>query len=135
MPVSTADRLDIAELCTHLGRLLDENRPDDIRSVYTEDVVVHSPRAGELRGIDAVTTYLRESYVENELTQHLTSDILVTIDGDEAKTSANQRVYFYREGEPPHQTSSLRTTYSAVRTPAGWRFREARLTLAWTHKV
>jgi ketosteroid isomerase-like protein len=135
MPTRTADRLDIAELPIRLACLLDENRPDDIRSVYTDDVVVHSPRAGELRGIDAVTTFLRESHVEDELTQHLTSDILVTIDGDEAQTSANQRVYFYREGEPPHRTSSLRTTYSAVRTPEGWRFREARLTLAWTHKV
>lgn len=84
--------------------------------MYTEDVVVHSPRGGELRGIEAVATYLRQSH------------------GDQAEASANQLVYFFRDGEPPHQTSGLRVAYSAARTPAGWRFRKAQITLAWAHK-
>lgn len=130
--MSTTDRLDISELFSRLSHLLDDERPDDIDTVYTEDAVVHSPRGGELRGRDAVATYLRQARVVTEKTVHVNGDILITLDGDEAQASANQVVYFYRDGEPPHQTSALRTTYTAVRTPAGWRFREARLTLAWT---
>jgi ketosteroid isomerase-like protein len=128
-----SDRLDVAELTARLSRLLDENRPDDIHTVYTEDVVVHSPRA-ELPGIDAVVSYLRQSRVAGEQTVHFNADVLVTVDGDEAQASTNQLVYFYRDGEPPHQTSALRVAYTAVRTPAGWRFYTARHTLAWTQK-
>ena len=51
---------------------------------------------------------------------------------DQVEASANQVVHFYRAGEPPHATSGLRLAYLVVRTPAGWRFREGRLTLAWT---
>ncbi|MGK8503422.1 nuclear transport factor 2 family protein [Nocardia asiatica] len=66
--------------------------------------------------------------------QHTITDPLVDIDGDRAAASANSLVYFYREGQPPHQTSGLRLAGTVVRTPAGWRLREARITLAWMRK-
>jgi hypothetical protein len=133
MSTQTADRLDITELFARLSLLLDENRHDDIHTVYTEDVEVRSPRA-DVHGIDEVTAFLRQSQVVDERTQHNHSNVLVDLDGDEATASANQLVYYFRDGEPPHQTSSVRLTYKAVRTAAGWRFREGRITLAWTHK-
>lgn len=133
MPTQTADRLDVIELFARLARLLDENRHDDIHTVYTEDVEVRSPRA-DVHGIDEVTTFLRESQVVDERTQHIHGNVLVDLDGDEASASANQLVYYFRDGAPPHQTSSVELTYKAVRTAAGWRFREGRITLAWTHK-
>lgn len=61
-------------------------------------------------------------------------DVLVRVDGDRAEATANQLVYSYRDGAPPHRTSGLRTECSAVRTPAGWRFREMRISVAWTHE-
>jgi hypothetical protein len=128
----TADRLEIAELFARLARLLDEGRHEDIRTVYADDVVVRSPRSGELRGVDEVLAFLRRSRVEGEHTQHVNGDVLVEVDGDRAEASANQLVHYYRTGEPPHRRSGLRLAYTVVRTPAGWRFREGRLTLAWT---
>lgn len=133
MSTQTADRLDITDLFARLALLLDENRHDDIHTVYTEDVVAHSPRA-DLRGIDEVVAFLRQAQVVDERTQHIHGNVLVDLDGDEARASANQLVYYFRDGEPPHQTSSVQLAYKAVRTAAGWRFREARITLAWTHK-
>lgn len=130
--MSTTDRLDIAELFSRLSRLLDDGNPNAIDTVYTEDVVAHSPRGGELRGRDAVATYLRQAQVVTEQTVHVNGDILINLDGDRATASANQLVYFYRDGEPPHQKSALRLANTAVRTPAGWRFSETRITLAWT---
>jgi len=125
------DRVEIAELFARLARVLDDGLHDDVHSVYTDDVVVHSPRGGELHGIDEVTGFLRRSQVSGERTQHVHSDVLVTVDGDRAEASANQLVYFYRDGEPPHRTSGLRLAYTAVRTPAGWRFDTARILLLW----
>jgi hypothetical protein len=131
--MTTDTRLEIADLLARLVRTLDDGRHDDIRTVYTDDVVVRSPR-GELHGIGEVTAYLRRSRVDGEHTQHVNGGVLVTGDGDRVAASANQLVYYYRDDEPPHRTSGLRLVYTAVRTPAGWRFREGRITLAWTRE-
>lgn len=132
--MTATDRLDIAELFARLAHLLDKNNVDDLHTVYTEDVEVHSPRGGELHGLAAATRYLRDSQVVTERTHHLNTDILITLDGDQAEASANQLVYFFREGEPPHQKSGLHMSATAVRTPVGWRFRKAGITLVWTEK-
>jgi ketosteroid isomerase-like protein len=128
-----ADRIEIADLLGRLAGLLDEGRHDDAHTVYDDDVVVRSPRGGELHGLDEVAAYLERSQVEGERTQHVHGDVLVHVDGDRASATANQLVYFYRDGEPPHRTSGLRTACTAVRTPAGWRFSEVQIALAWTH--
>ncbi|MFX0578110.1 nuclear transport factor 2 family protein [Nocardia nepalensis] len=128
-----ADRIEIADLFTRFARLLDEVRYADVDTVFTDDVRVHSPRI-QVRGIDNVADFIRQSQVEGELTQHTTTDLLANIDGDEAEVSANSLVYYYRDGQPPHQTGGLRLAGTAVRTPAGWRLRETRIMLAWIRK-
>jgi len=127
-----ADRIEITDLFTRFALLLDEKRWTDIDAVFTHDVAVHSPRGGELRGIDSVVDFMRQSDVEGQRTQHTTTDLLVDIDGDRAAVSANSLVYYYRDGQAPHFTGGLRTAGTVVRTPAGWRIREQRITPAWT---
>ncbi|MER5197379.1 nuclear transport factor 2 family protein [Streptomyces sp. NPDC002755] len=131
LAAQTADRVEIAELFARLANLLDECRHDDVATVYHDDVVVRGPN-GELRGLDEVTALLKRGQVEGERTQHVHGDVLVHVDGDRAKATANQLVYFYRDGEPPHRSSGLRSACTAVLTPAGWRFSEMLITLAWT---
>lgn len=135
MPTDTviADRIEIADLFSRLANLLDERRWEDIRSIYTDDVAARSPR-GQLHGLDEVIAFLRKSKVAGEHTQHMTSDVLVDVDGDQASASAKSVVRYYRDDRPPHQASGLRLAYTAVRTPVGWRFREARIELAWTQQ-
>lgn len=96
-------------------------------------MAVHSPRI-QVSGIDKVVDYMRQAEVEGERTQRTTTDLLVNVDGDQAAASANSLVYFYRDGQPPHQKSGLRLACTAVRTPAGWRLRRARIMLAWMRK-
>ncbi|MEE1942833.1 nuclear transport factor 2 family protein [Streptomyces sp. TRM 70361] len=135
MPVTTrtTDRAEIAGLFARLANLLDEHRPEDAAAVYHRDVVVHSP-GGELHGLDEVIAHLGRIQVEREHTFHMHGDVLVHVDGDRAEATANQVVYFHRDGEPPYRTSGLRTTGTAVRTPAGWRFDDMRIKLAWTQE-
>lgn len=129
-----ADRIEIADLFTRFARLLDEKRWEDADTVFTDDVEGHSPRSGEIRGIDKLVGYMRQTEVEGEHTQHMTTDLLVDVNGDQAAASANSLVYFYRDGQAPHLTSGLRLACVAVRTPAGWRIRESRIMLAWMHE-
>ncbi|MER5260613.1 nuclear transport factor 2 family protein [Actinosynnema sp. NPDC002837] len=129
-----ADRLEIADLSTRLARLLDEKRWEDAGTVFTDDVAVHSPRGGVLRGLAEVVAFLRRDDVEDQQTQHTTTDLLVDVEGDHATASANSTVYLYRAGQAPHFTGGLRQRYRAVRTPVGWRLREVRITPAWTRE-
>lgn len=125
------DRLDIADLFARLAHLLDEKRWDDAHTVFTDDIALHSPRNGELRGLANVITFMRQAEAPGEHTQHLTTDLLVDITGDEATASANSLVHFYRDGQPPHRTSGLRLNCTVTRTDAGWRLRESWTTLNW----
>ena len=129
-----ADRIEIADLFTRFARLLDEERWEDAGTVFTDEVTVRSPRAGEVRGIDELVGYLRRSEVAGVHTQHTHTDLLVEIGGDRAAASANSLVYYYRDGQGPHLTSGLRLTCTAVRTPAGWRLDEVGIALAWSRE-
>ncbi|MGP4112178.1 nuclear transport factor 2 family protein [Streptomyces sp. 4N509B] len=127
-----ADRAEIVDLLTRLAHLLDDARFEDAPAVYADDVVVHSPRGGTLRGIEEVLAFLNGSRVEGERTLHVHGDILVTFDGpDRAGAAAHQLVFFFRDGQPPHRSSGLRLSYGAVRTPDGWRVDEAHIVPAF----
>ncbi|WP_052847743.1 nuclear transport factor 2 family protein [Streptomyces avicenniae] len=127
-----ADRAEIADLLTRLARLIDEKRWDDAGTVYADDIAVHSPRGGELRGLDEVVAFMKRAEVAGEHTQHVTTDLLVEVQGDHASAAANSLVFFHRDGQAPHLTSGLRLDSALTRTPAGWRISEWRITLAWT---
>jgi 3-phenylpropionate/cinnamic acid dioxygenase small subunit len=128
------DRVEIADLFSRLSRLLDEKSWDDAHTVFDRDISVSSPRNGELRGLDELVSAMRAAEQPDELTQHVTSDLLVDLAGDKAVTSANSVVYFFRAGEAPHRTAGLRMDGVVVRTPAGWRLRESRTTLVWLNE-
>ncbi|MCC3764509.1 nuclear transport factor 2 family protein [Glycomyces sp. TRM65418] len=129
-----ADRFEIADLFTRFALLLDERRWDDAGTVFTDDVVVHSPRGGAMRGLDSLVDFMRKAEIEGELTQHTQFDVLVELDGDRAAVSANSVVYYFREGEPPHQIGGLRSSSVVVRTPMGWRVSEHEVKPQWIRK-
>lgn len=124
-----ADRLEITDLFAELARVLDEGTPDELRNIYAKDVVVQSPRGGEIHGIDDVVAFVAAT--DDAKTQHLHGNIVVTVDGDRAEASATQLVFFFREGEAPHHRAGVNLRYSAVRTPAGWRFDRATISAVW----
>ncbi|MFI7068022.1 nuclear transport factor 2 family protein [Kribbella sp. NPDC050124] len=128
-----ADRLEIADLFAELARVLDEGTPDELRNVYAKDIVVQSPRGGEIHGIDDVVAYVAAS--ADAKTQHLHGNIVVTVDGDRAEASATQLAFFFHEGAAPHHRVGLNAKYTAVRTPAGWRFDRANIFLVWQEEV
>ena len=71
-----ADRAEINDLVSHLGRWLDEKRFDDTRSVFTEDAIGEFP-SGPIRGVEALTDQARRHHADFERTQHITTNTLV----------------------------------------------------------
>ena len=133
MSETLTDRIAIADLFAQLAGLLDEQRFDDLHTIYHHDVEAFSPR-GDLHGLEELTSSMEEHRVEGELHQHVHGDVLVHLDGDRAEATANQLVFFYRAGDPPHREAGLRSAATAVRTPQGWRFSRMQIQLLWLRK-
>lgn len=121
------DRQAIADLLVRFGRWLDGDGGDP-SDFYDDDIEVVSPRA-QLHGLDAVSDFIART--AGEQTQHLHSDVLIELDGDRARVSANQLVHFYERGRPPYRSSGLRVSYVLVRRSSGWRLRRMEITLEW----
>ena len=85
------DRQAIAERIAQLGRMLDEKRFDDARSILADDVVVQTP-GGEARGFEAVVAQAQRTHTVRN--QHAISDVLIDLDGDRAQARANLIVTF-----------------------------------------
>lgn len=128
----STDRYEIAELLARLARALDERRLDDLRTVYTDDAEAVSPR-GNLHGLDEIIDVLGRAARPDEQTLHINGAVVVDVDGDRAELSSNQLVYFFAEGQAPHRFSGVRATYSAARTPDGWRLTRAHVVARWIH--
>lgn len=133
MSTLTADRIEISDLFARFALLLDERRWDDAHTVFAADVRVNSPRV-QVQGIDKVVAFMRQGEVEGERSQHTTTDLLVTVDGDHAAAQGNSLVFYYRDGQPPHQTAGLRQVCTATRTASGWRLSEVQVVPAWIRK-
>jgi len=101
------DRIAIIDLITHIGRSLDEKRIDNLRSIFTEDVVV---KRGHPQGRLACT-------------HHLFADHLIELSGDKAEVRANLLGFNVHRAEMPasHFDIGERYRFEMVRTAHGWR--------------
>jgi 3-phenylpropionate/cinnamic acid dioxygenase small subunit len=129
-----SDRADITDLLARLALLLDDKRFPDLGTIYTRDAETVSPR-GNLHGLDEIIEVLTRASRPAEQTLHCNGAVAVDIDGDHAEIRSNQLVYFFTEGEAPHRFSGGQATYSAARTPDGWRLTRAHIVARWQQGV
>jgi hypothetical protein len=137
------DRQAIAQLVAQLGRMLDEKRFDEARSVLADDVTVRTP-GGEAHGSEAVVAQARRTHTVN--TQHAISDVLIDLDGDRARVRANLIATFapdrpgarlvVGDAEHPDSYFTLGEVYrfEAVRTPDGWRLSRIETERSWSSR-
>ncbi|HEY9476323.1 MAG TPA: nuclear transport factor 2 family protein [Mycobacteriales bacterium] len=127
-----ADRAEINDLVSHLGRWLDEKRFDDTRSVFTEDAIGEFP-SGPIRGVEALTDQARRHHADFERTQHITTNTLVDLAGDRATVRANLIATFVRHADTPEPEPTVgeRYRFEAVRTEQGWRFCRVEVHPVW----
>ena len=128
----TNDREAVSDLITRLYRLLDEQRFDELSSVYAEDAELVLPRGrGELHGLDAVTTKARERAEKYPRQQHLNTDLVVEVDGDVARARGNH-LAFHVEPSGTRADAGVVHHFEAARTPAGWRLTRVTGDLIWS---
>lgn len=122
------DRQAVADLVDGLGLWLDEKRFGEARELLTEDVRVQTP-GGVAEGIERVAAQAARNHTVP--TQHVITNVRVTLDGDRASAGANLVVTF--AGERP-RTLGERYAFQAVRRPEGWRLSSIRVDPIWVRE-
>jgi hypothetical protein len=146
-----ADRSEIADLVNRLGRVLDEGRFDEMRSLLVEEATARTP-GGTAEGRDAMVAQASRNHRPEQAIQHLITNLLVDLDGDRASARANLVVHFgpadgggdgpaSQGGPPAPPAPPLEFTlgevyrFELVRTPQGWRFARVETTPVWMSGV
>lgn len=136
MDRTITDRLEITDLVSRLGLVFDEGRFDEMPSLFVADAVATTP-GGTARGRDAVVAQAGRNHRPDQHIQHVTSNVLVDLDGDRARVRANLVVTFAEAGAgealapPPEFTLGEVYRFEVVRTPDGWRFARVETTPVW----
>lgn len=126
----TNDRVAVATLITRLYELLDEQRFDELDSVYADDAVLRFPN-GELRGLTEVTAKARARAEQYPRMQHLNTDLRVDVDGDRAHGRSNHlAIHFEPSGK--RYDAGLVHHFEAKRTAVGWRLVRVTGDLVWS---
>jgi len=131
------DQMEISRLLYRYARAIDSRELDGLRSIFTEDAVIHYDLEGGTKlPVGEMIDWLRTNLRIFRATQHAISAPLVEIDGDRARstcylTAVHQQVavdgcrtVFYDHG-----------IYSdeLVRSADGWRIRTRRLNRILMH--
>jgi hypothetical protein len=128
------DREAIVDLIHRFGVVLDEQRFDDLRSIFAEDASVITP-GGHAEGIEAVVAQATRNHNPELRTQHLVTDLVVDLDGDGALARGNYvGVFATGEGSPaPAPQFQIGSVYrlELIRTADGWRLRSMEMRPVW----
>ncbi|MGI8333626.1 nuclear transport factor 2 family protein [Actinomadura scrupuli] len=127
-----SDRADLNDLLARQGLWLDERRFDETASIFTEDATVETP-GGRAKGLQALAEQAHRNHSRYAATQHVTTNVLIDLDGDRATVRANLIVTFVRDAATPEPTLTMgeRYRFEAARTRHGWRFSRVKATPVW----
>jgi hypothetical protein len=127
------DRLEIEESVSKLGRCLDERDFETLRALFTPDASVTTP-GGTATGHDALVEQARARHSRDDGIQHVITNLLVEVDGDQASVRANLLVSFAQSGVADTAQFLLGEVYrfDLVRTAEGWRFTTLRSKPVWS---
>ncbi len=132
------DRSETRDLVYRLAVSLDEGRFDEMRSLLVEEVTARTP-GGTAEGREAVIAQASRNHSRDERIQHVTTNVLIELDGDRAHVRANLVVHF----APPADTPESRLAppvqftlgevyrFDVVRTSRGWRFSRVETSPVW----
>jgi hypothetical protein len=125
-----ADRAELADLVSRLGRWLDSGGDGDPAALFVEDARVATP-GGQAAGRDALVAQARRNH--DVPTQHVITDVLADVAGDMAQLTANLLVTFVDDPATPGAHRQLGETYAftARRTAEGWRLASVTVRPVW----
>jgi len=114
------DQFAIRELVARYNYAIDEGRPEEWVATFVPDGTFESSALGSHTGEEALLAFAK-GYIEAFPGRHCTSDFVVDVDGDDARSRC-YLIAVNNGGVPP--TILATAVYEDVlrRTPDGWRF-------------
>ena len=132
-----ADRLAVQDAVTRMSWLLDRRDWDALREVFAEELVLDytQPFGGEpetLSGAELVERW-RAQVGHLDSTQHVTTGVLVELDGDSARATANVLAHLRREGTlgSPVWHNGGHYDVRLRRSGTGWRITALTASVSW----
>lgn len=128
------DRQEITEICYRYGLALDSRDWAALAALFTADADAYYLDMPPARGYQAIEDTCRTALTPLSATQHLISNVVVRLDGDQAECTCYLQAQHVRSGTPDGDNFIIAGRYSdqLVRTPDGWRIRQRRLDVIWT---
>lgn len=121
------DRADIADVLIRYATGIDAKDWPLFRSCFTDDVHADYGATGVWDGVDAITTWMAETHAPMPVTNHMITNIAITVDGDTATATSYVHVVLVINAERTQYVDAVGSYRDAlVRTPDGWRIRERR---------
>jgi len=132
MDTNLQDRAEIEDLVHRLGACLDERRFDDLGGILVEDATARTP-GGLAEGRDAMVVQAERNHPVEDRIQHVISDVLIDLDGDDATVRANLVATFIRADTATHPHMVLGEVYRlrVRRTADGWRLSSVETQPVW----
>ncbi len=130
------DRQEVTDLVYRLGECLDEARFDELRSLFVEDATARTP-GGFAEGRDALVAQARRNHRPLDRIQHVTTNLLIDLNGDRGTVRANLVVHFAPPPDGPAVAPPVLFTLGEVyhlavtRTSEGWRFTSVETDPVW----
>ena len=128
------DRLDITDVVYRYARALDDCDWALLRTCFLPDATANYPDKIALRGYDAIEDLCRATFEPISASQHINSNVVVSVDGDRARATSYLHAQHVLLGLPDGEQFIFagRYTDDLVRTADGWRIAELTLEPTWT---
>ncbi|WP_405937249.1 nuclear transport factor 2 family protein [Streptomyces sp. NBC_00726] len=132
------DKIDIAEVTSEFGLVIDTHDWDRLKTILAAKVVIDysllhgkDPVRTDPQGVVDMWAHVLEAL---KSTQHLIAGHLVTVDGDTAKCVTNlvAEHYLPNESGSPNWTLGGRYAFGLVRTDGTWLISEVVLIPTWS---
>jgi 3-phenylpropionate/cinnamic acid dioxygenase small subunit len=127
------DREAIRDVLTRYGVSLDSRDWALFKTCFTKDAKAFYGEEPVIEGYPGIEKFVRfyEDYME--ASQHLISNFVIEIDGDEARTTCYLHAVHYLANTQGGDTWSVGGYYTdqLIRTTQGWKIKSRKLTLTW----
>lgn len=113
---------------------IDSGSFEQLENIFTDNAIGDYSRAGCVVGIEAIKDLCRKALEPLTSAQHLNANHVAHVDGDTAKARCYLHVHLHRENTPGGDHLEMGGIYDdeLVRTDAGWRIRQRKLTILWS---
>ncbi|MCW2495296.1 nuclear transport factor 2 family protein [Jatrophihabitans sp.] len=133
---TVSDRLDILAALNNYAYGLDERRWDRWDLVFTDDAVIDfTPMGGKREAPGEMRARLDKPDPDWLFAQHPVANTVITIEGDRASAYSDYRMELGRrsdtDGEIVRTSGGGAYEDTLLRTPAGWRISERRVSMKW----